>query len=97
MLQIKKKAPNKKCIIRYDKLYIDNDCYVYDEAEGRVVRFLPKAESPYNRSDSRQALRPESSLGNVPFSPLPGLTRAESVHSVSLVELCFKFYHFLNR
>lgn len=80
---IKKKAPNKKCIIRYDKLYVDNDCYVYDEGEGRVVRSLPKAESPYNRSDSRQALRPESSLGNIPFSPLPGLTRAESVHSVN--------------
>ena len=48
-----------------------------------MVRFLPKAESPYNRSDSRQALRPESSLGNIPISPLRGLTRAESVHSVS--------------
>ena len=81
MLKIKRKAPNKKCIIRYDKLYVDNECFVFDEAEGRVVRFLPKAESPYTRSDSRQTLRPESSLGKS-LSPQPGLTRAESVHSV---------------
>ena len=63
---------------------MDNDCFVFDEAEGRVVRFVPKAESPSGRSDSRQfSVRPESSLSGKAFSPQPGLTRAESVHSVS--------------
>ena len=81
---VKRRAPNRKCVIRYDKLFVDNDCFVFDEAEGRVVRSVPKAESPIARTDSRQVLRPESSLGKA-FSPQPGqgLTRAESVHSVS--------------
>jgi len=80
---IKKRAPNKKCVIRYDKLFVDNDVFIYDENEGKVVRNLAKSVSPdYTRPDSRQSLRPESSLGKM-FSPQPALARAESVHSVN--------------
>ena len=39
MFKVKRRAPNRKCVIRYDKLYVDNDCFVYDESEGRVVRY----------------------------------------------------------
>ena len=37
---VKRRAPNRKCVIRYDKLFVDNDCFVFDEAEGRVVRWI---------------------------------------------------------
>ena len=37
---VKRRAPNRKCVIRYDKLFVDNDCFVFDEAEGRVVRWM---------------------------------------------------------
>ena len=37
---VKRRAPNRKCVIRYDKLFVDNDCFVFDEAEGRVVRWV---------------------------------------------------------
>ena len=56
--QIRRKAPDKKCVIRYDKLYIDNEPYTFDEIEGKVVRFIPiggdRALSPPRRADSRQ-------------------------------------------
>ena len=56
--QIRRKAPDKKCVIRYDKLYIDNEPYMFDETEGKVVRFIPiggdRALSPPRREDSRQ-------------------------------------------
>ena len=56
--QIRRKAPHKKCVIRYDKLYIDNEPYTFDEIEGKVVRFIPiggdRALSPPRRADSRQ-------------------------------------------
>ena len=48
-------------MIRYDKLYVDNEAYVFDELEGKVVRFLSvgaegtaRALSPFRRVDSRQ-------------------------------------------
>ncbi|XP_023327225.1 uncharacterized protein LOC111700521 [Eurytemora carolleeae] len=75
MRKIKMRAPNKKCSIRYDKLFIDNQAYVYDEGEGRVVRHVPNVEGP--RSDSGLG-RSESVLGR-----RTGLSRSESVHSVN--------------
>ena len=49
-LQIRAKSPHKKCAIRYDKLYIDNTPYVYDDERGTVVRYF--AQEPL-RSGSR--------------------------------------------
>ena len=48
--QIRTKSPHRKCTIRYDKLYIDNVPYVYDEQRNTVVRFY--APEPL-RSGSR--------------------------------------------
>lgn len=48
--QIRAKSPQKKCTIRYDKLYVDNTPYVYDEERGTVVRYY--APEPL-RSGSR--------------------------------------------
>ena len=56
--QIRTKSPHRKCAIRYDKLYIDNVPYVYDESRGTVVRHYP--QEPL-RSGSRTNY---SSLGN---------------------------------
>ena len=83
-LQVKKKAPNKKCVIRYDKLYIDKEAFIFDEVEGKVVRAL----SPGMRSDSRQIRsatllsRAESSPSRAVSTPQLMLTRAEYLHSV---------------
>jgi len=86
---VKRKAPHKKCVIRYDKLYIDNQPYAFDEIEGKVVRYIPlgdegtaRALSPSRRTDSRQD-RTESSLSRAVSTPQPTLARAESVHSVN--------------
>ena len=49
-LQIRAKSPHKKCAIRYDKLYIDNTPYVYDDERNTVVRYF--AQEPL-RSGSR--------------------------------------------
>ena len=54
---MRRKAPQKKCVIRYDKLYIDNEPYIFDECESKVVRYSPlgtaRALSPCRRADSR--------------------------------------------
>ena len=39
--QIRSKSPAKKCVLRYDKLYIDNTPYVFDEERNTVVRYYP--------------------------------------------------------
>ena len=48
--QIRTKSPHRKCAIRYDKLYIDNVPYIYDDAQATVVRYY--APEPL-RSGSR--------------------------------------------
>lgn len=50
MREIRAKSPHKKCAIRYDKLYIDNTPYVYDDERNTVVRYF--AQEPL-RSGSR--------------------------------------------
>jgi len=87
MRRIKTKAPQKKCVIRYDKLYIDNVPYVYDDLEGRVIKFIPNQ----HRSDSSMSGRDSAMSGLLlPSGPIPGfpgkkpsLSRSESVHSVN--------------
>ena len=86
-VQVKRKAPQKKCVIRYDKLYVDNEPYIYDELESKVVRYIPLgALSPTRRADSRQD-RTESSMSRLLSTPQPSLARAESVHSVGTTGL----------
>ncbi len=56
---MRSKSPTKKCILRYDKLYIDNTPYVFDEERNTVVRFYaPEAQRPLSRNNY-------SSLGDV--------------------------------
>jgi len=86
--QVKTRSPNKRCIIRYDKLYIDNEPYVWDEEEARV---LPaRCVSPNRRSPSVQDQYRTGSALSVHDShafqrtPQPAtLSRTESVHSVN--------------
>ena len=59
--QIRTKSPHRKCAIRYDKLYIDNVPYIYDDAQATVVRYY--APEPL-RSGSRTNY---SSLGKFEF------------------------------
>lgn len=69
--QIRTKSPNKKCVIRNDKLLIDNHMYVYDEDKQEVVRFGRPTSPP--RSNSRNN-----------YSEVDeGLRRSVSVHSVN--------------
>ena len=69
--QIRSKSPSKKCLIRNDKLMIDNHMYVYDEEKQEVVRFGRPTTPP--RSNSRNN-----------YSEVDeGLQRSVSAHSVN--------------
>lgn len=68
--QIRSKSPNKKCMIRQDKLFIDNHMYVYDEEKHDVVPFTRPVSPP--RAPSRNY----TNVDNV-------LRRSTSVHSVN--------------
>lgn len=73
MREIRSKSPTKRCVLRYDKLYIDNTPYVFDEERNAVVRFFPpENQRPLSRNNY-------SSLGDVNM----GLTRSISVPSVN--------------
>ena len=37
LVKIKKRNPEKKCFLQYDKLYVDGRIYVYSAQEGKVV------------------------------------------------------------
>ena len=50
-LQIRSRSPEKKCTIRQDKLFIDNQMYVYDEDKHEVVRHARPPSPP--RAPSR--------------------------------------------
>jgi hypothetical protein len=36
--EIHKRYPDKKCDIKYDRLFVDNDVYVWNEKIGRIER-----------------------------------------------------------
>ena len=80
----KKEITQQKGVMRYDKLYIDKEAFIFDEVEGKVVRAL----SPGIRSDSMQIStatllsRAESSARRAVSTPQLMLTRAEYLHSV---------------
>eukprot|EP00095_Tigriopus_kingsejongensis_P005625 maker-scaffold335_size202896-snap-gene-1.20 protein:Tk05625 transcript:maker-scaffold335_size202896-snap-gene-1.20-mRNA-1 annotation:"sporulation-specific protein 15-like" len=68
--QVRSKSPNKKCMIRQDKLFIDNHMYVYDEDKHDVVPFA-RPPSPH-----RVPSRNYTNMDNI-------LRRSTSVHSVN--------------
>ena len=35
--QVRKINPEKRCLVKYDKLFIDGKMFVYSEVEGRVI------------------------------------------------------------
>ena len=37
-----KSRQNVKCTLTYDRLYVDNECYLYNEIEQRVQKVLMK-------------------------------------------------------
>ena len=52
LFQIRTRSPHKKCTIRYDKLYIDNTPYVWDEVQAAVVRYVPpESQRPLSRNN----------------------------------------------
>ena len=69
-MQIRSKSPNKKCQIRQDKLFIDNQMYVYDEDRHEVTRYVRPSSPP------RPTSRNYSAVDHV-------LRRSTSVHSVN--------------
>jgi len=44
--QIRSRSPEKRCAIRQDKLFIDNQMYVFDEERNEVVRFARPPSPP---------------------------------------------------
>ena len=75
--QIRTKSPHKKCAIRYDKLYIDNTPYVYDEEKSQVVRYVPpESQRPLSRNNY-------SRMDESYYGGSAGLVRSTSVPSVN--------------
>lgn len=40
--KLMKSRANVKCLLQYDRLYVDNECYLYNEIEQRVQKVLMK-------------------------------------------------------
>lgn len=79
MRQIRTRSPHKKCTIRYDKLYIDNTPYVWDEVQAAVVRYVPpESQRPLSRNNYSRM--DESYYGG---GGSAGLVRSTSVPSVN--------------
>ena len=49
--QVRSRSPGKLCTIRYDKLYIDNTPYVYDEERREVLRYVAAEPRPASRNN----------------------------------------------
>lgn len=41
MREMKKNNPNLICYLQYDKLFVDNKCYVWNDLQAKVVEHFP--------------------------------------------------------
>ena len=42
-ISLRKMEPSARCSLQYDRLYVENEVYLYNEVEGRVERMLMRA------------------------------------------------------
>jgi len=78
MREVKREKPTAAITLQYDKLYVDNKCYVWNDFQGRVMEFAPGEQGvdrltiPSVRSHSPTKVRPLTSVG---VSRSPGTRR----------------------
>ena len=51
--EIHKRFPDKRCDIKYDRLFVDNDVYVWNEKSGRIERIGSATGSDPKKSPSK--------------------------------------------
>ncbi|XP_071745634.1 uncharacterized protein [Lepeophtheirus salmonis] len=49
MRTVRSRSPQKKCVLRQDKLYIDNDVFIFDDEKNSVVPLISQRYSGPNR------------------------------------------------
>ncbi len=49
---VKAKATGARCLLQYDRLYVDNDVYLYNEVEQKVQKVLMKMPEPGKKTSN---------------------------------------------
>ena len=95
MREIKKRNPERYCVLEYDKLFVDHKVYVWNEVVGQVsnsavemTRLSLNAESQVvEMNDSERSLDPVTRAASALGRGRPGLTKAWSVSSPNMTNM----------
>ena len=93
MREIKKRNPERYCVLEYDKLFVDHKVFVWNEVVGQVCEVMTSVTSftavsqVVEMNDSEKSLDPVTRAASALGRGRPGLTKAWSVSSPNMTNM----------
>ena len=94
MREIKKRNPERYCVLEYDKLFVDHKVFVWNEVVGQVsceimphVTSVTAVSQVVEMNDSEKSLDPVTRAASALGRGRPGLTKAWSVSSPNMTNM----------
>ena len=94
MREIKKRNPERYCVLEYDKLFVEHRVYVWNEVVGQVSNSIGMTRPSLNAesqvvemNDSERSLDPVTRAASALGRGRPGLTKAWSVSSPNMTNM----------